>query len=77
MTKAIETETKGVRREVLETGKKSKKRNIKEISFPYKMRIQRPMKIELSESFAAQKICNSRNEVFSDSTYLFLLREKI
>lgn len=33
VTKAIETETKGVRREVLEKGKKSKKRNIKEISF--------------------------------------------
>ena len=35
------------------------------------------MKIELSESFVAQKNYNSRNEVFSDSTYLFLLREKI
>lgn len=33
VTKAIETETEGVRREVLEKGKKSKKINIKEISF--------------------------------------------
>lgn len=33
VTKAIGTETKGVRREVLEKGKKSKKRNIKEILF--------------------------------------------
>ena len=32
VTKAIGTETKGVRREVLEKGKKSKKINIKEIS---------------------------------------------
>ena len=33
VTKAIETETEGVRREVLEKGKKSKTINIKEISF--------------------------------------------
>ena len=78
VTKAIETETEGVRREVLEKERKvKKKKKYKGNLVPYKMRIQRPIKIEVSESFAAQRIYNSRNEVFSDSTYLFLLREKI
>ena len=74
-TKAIETETEGVRREVLERERKVKKKKYK--GNRYKIRLQRPMKMDVSESFAAQRIYNSRNEVFSDSTYLFLLREKI
>ena len=62
VTKAIETETEGVRREVLEKERKVKKKKYK--GNLVKMRIQRSMKIQVSESFAAQRIYNSRNHVF-------------
>lgn len=46
MTKAIETETEGIRREVFEKERKvKKKKKYKGNIAPYKMRIQRTMKI--------------------------------